>query len=145
MFQLTVRSALIPVVIAGIFCGCGGGGSNEKLQKVYPVTGVVKYQGQPVEGATVTFTLGGEKSRTAFGKSGPNGEFKITTYKKDDGAVAGKHAVTVTKVETSEPDANGIVPPDKQLLPERYADLGTTPLTADVTDKGPNTVELILE
>lgn len=143
---MTLRSALSSLMMAGFLCGCGGGGSNEKLSKVYPVNGVVKYQGQPVEGATVTFTLtGAQKQRTSFGKSGPNGEFKITTYTKDDGAIPGKHAVTVTKIEPGEPDANGIVAPDKQLLPERYGDLGTSPLTADVTDKGPNKVELILE
>lgn len=146
MVRLVYRNGVLSVLamMSAICIGCGGG-SNEKLAKVYSVDGVVKYQGQPVEGATIKFTATGTESRTSFGKSDANGEFNITTFTKDDGALVGTHAVTVKKVETSEPDATGIMPPDKQLLPERYGDLGTSPLTAEITEKGPNKVELILD
>jgi hypothetical protein len=146
MIRLVSRNGILSVLamMSAVCVGCGGG-SNEKLTKVYSVDGVVKYQGQPVEGATITFTATGSEPRTSFGKSGANGEFNVTTFTKDDGAVVGMHAVTVKKVETSEPDATGIMPPEKQLLPERYGDLGTSPLTAEITEKGPNKIELILD
>jgi hypothetical protein len=146
MAQLVSRNGVLSVLamMSAICMGCGGG-SNEKLAKVYSVDGIVKYQGKPVEGATITFTATGSDPRTSFGKSDANGEFNVTTFTKDDGAVVGTHAVTVKKVEMSEPDATGIMPPEKQLLPERYGDLGTSPLTAEITEKGPNKVELILE
>ncbi len=81
-----------------IFQGCGG--SNE--YETTPVSGVVTCQGKPVANATVNFTpvadgsrAAGQRGRVALGLTDKDGRFTLTTYKDGDGAIIGKHIVTV--------------------------------------------------
>ncbi|HQZ66277.1 MAG TPA: hypothetical protein PLY87_14410 [Planctomycetaceae bacterium] len=143
MMLISFRRTLCLTMLLSVM-GCGEE-VNERLPPVLPVTGIVLLGDKAVEGATVTFFGSGADARTAFAKTDATGKFALTTFKNGDGAPVGQYAITVTKVESSEPDENGVVPPDKQLLPERYGDLGTSPLTAQVTEPGPNDVKLILE
>ena len=125
--------------------GCGGGGAA-KPAKTYPVSGVVKYKGQPVAGATVVFSLSGEKPRTAMGQTDAEGRYKLGTFQPGDGAVEGPQAVTITKEEVVEADPKtGIVPKPKHLLPIKYTDIGTSPLTATVTAGKNENVDFNLE
>ena len=85
----------IIVLLAGmpLFLGCGEGSTNPKTEKV---TGVVTYKGQPVVGATVTFTAP-KSPRTGVGVTNDKGGFTIGTFGTNDGAVLGDHIVTVAK------------------------------------------------
>lgn len=81
-----------------IFSGCGG--SNE--YETTPVSGVVTCQGKPVSNATVNFTplpdasrAAGQRGRPALGLTDKEGRFTLTTYHDGDGAIVGKHTVTV--------------------------------------------------
>jgi hypothetical protein len=56
----------------------------------------VTYRGRPVAGAAVAFLAQGV-SRPASGDTNDSGEFRLTTFEPNDGAVAGAHTVTVTK------------------------------------------------
>jgi hypothetical protein len=67
-----------------------------------PVSGVVTCEGKPVANATVNFTPladqgrpEGKRGRVALGMTDKEGRFKLTTYENDDGAIVGKHKVTV--------------------------------------------------
>ena len=67
-----------------------------------PVRGVVTCQGKPVANGTVNFTpmpnqgkADGRRGRVALGMTDKDGRFKLTTYQNDDGAIVGKHTVTV--------------------------------------------------
>jgi predicted Zn finger-like uncharacterized protein len=77
---------------------------------VYPVEGVVLFQGQPAVGARVTlFPVA--KSRHRYlptGVVGEDGKFKLTTFKPDDGCPAGKYSVAIVRGE---------------LDPEKYKEL----------------------
>lgn len=78
--------------------GCGGGSDRPEL---VPVSGSVTFKGAPVEGATVTFYS--EKSpRSAQGVTDASGNFKLTTYDTNDGAVAGEHTVSISKVNAAD-------------------------------------------
>jgi hypothetical protein len=66
-----------------------------------PVSGTVKYNGQPVEGASVTFRVEGAP-RVASGMTNAAGEYRLTTYDTDDGAPVGEHSVTITKADASQ-------------------------------------------
>lgn len=88
---------VVGLLFISIF-GCGG--SDE--YSVVPVRGVVTCQGKPVTNATVNFTPKadqgrpeGRRGRVALGITDNDGRFKLTTYKNDDGAIVGKHTVTV--------------------------------------------------
>jgi len=72
--------------------GCGGG--------MKPVEGIVKLDGQPLQGATVVFVPDGSKGDILNGFTDASGKFSLLTKGKT-GAPAGNYKVVVTKVATS--------------------------------------------
>jgi hypothetical protein len=66
--------------------GCGGA-------DVMKVTGTLKYKGQPVPNALVDFTPA--KGRPSYGETDGQGHFKLVYDRQHDGAVPGKHTVSV--------------------------------------------------
>lgn len=138
---------------SAVLIGCGGGG-QQSAEPVFPVTGTVTFNGQPVVGADITFR-NKEKQRAAFGKTDDAGKYSLTTFTVKDGAVEGNSTVTITKhisqaedvveadleSEAYIPPTEGYDPPAKKEesgLPEKYADAATSGLTATVTADGPN-------
>jgi hypothetical protein len=107
---MMIRWAMVAGVLVAI-CGCGSGAGKVV---VVPVSGSVKYKGQPVDGALVSFATTASP-RTAVGMTDAQGNFKLTTMNTDDGAVAGEHVVTISKAAK----ADGNVP--KMQSPEDYA------------------------
>lgn len=138
--------------------GCGGG----ETVKTIPVSGTVVYKGQPVEGATVSFWA--EKApRAASGVTNEKGEFKLSMFKLNDGAMPGPNKVTVVKEppreSTPAPTGNLMDDPakmaqmmremsqkkttDKPLIPAKYANQSTTPLVENIPESG--TYECVLQ
>lgn len=155
-----MRSFLLVAVMGLGAAGCGSEGRTGS-DPVYPVSGVVTLRGQPVVGADVTF-YNAAKNRSAFGRTNDKGEYKLTTFSANDGAVEGQHTVTVMKLEAgpeaapaADIDSPEYVPPGfgqstepkppKSELPEKYADHATSELTATVKPEGPNQVNLELK
>jgi hypothetical protein len=68
-----------------------------------PVHGQVTYQGRPVTEATVEFLCPGA-SRPAAGITDQQGNYQLTTFTANDGAMIGTHIVTVN-VYSSESEA----------------------------------------
>ncbi|GIX04334.1 MAG: hypothetical protein KatS3mg114_0203 [Planctomycetaceae bacterium] len=146
-----------------VLSGCGSG---EKPIKTVPVSGTVLYKGNPVEGATVSFWAEGAP-RAATGITNEKGEFKLSMFKVNDGAMPGPNKVTVSKDpprETSttiDPSAALNNPElltqmmqqqnqqkktdEKPLLPPRYASIRTTDLVENVPEKGPHECVLQLK
>lgn len=130
--------------------GCGGTKYNPAAQ-TYPVRGTVTYKGGPVAGATVTF-FAAEADRTAAGMTNDQGVYQLTTFKSNDGAVAGKQGVSVSKgsLPDSAPiqdDQSPNYDPDvamrpqpvvKPPIPVKYFAKETSGLEAVVTADGPN-------
>jgi hypothetical protein len=90
------RSAVALALVAG--CGQSG---------LAPVKGRVTFNGKPVGEASVTFSpVPASADDTEPGKPGTgftaaDGTFVLSTYKSCDGALVGKHHVTVSLDETS--------------------------------------------
>ena len=143
--------------------GCGG-----KYTPV-PVNGVVTLDGKPVEGATVNFYAVGDSKdgRVAHGTTNKEGEFRLSTLGKEDGALPRRYKVVVTKYvptianlkipdfpDTQEGrdakqdfmyrtfEAKGIQP-FKNSLPAVYGDSNTTPLEYDITERTTVKLELV--
>ena len=155
---------LVPLLALLFLVGCGGGDAEvANRPKTLPAGGTVTRQGQPVEGATVTFipTSAGVPGQagaapSATGITDAEGKFQLTTYEAADGAVPGSYKVTVVKreplpasaqVDQDDPNYNPNAPPPpppKHLLPEKYAQQGTTDLTATVAEDGQNQFTLDL-
>ncbi len=127
--------------------GCGGGGTPRP--KCAPVSGTVTYKNEPVAGATVTFWTA-NAPRAAIGQTDAKGNFQLTTFDPNDGAIVGTHSVTVTKPPESAPanatemaTAKPAAAPTKPPLPTKYALASSTPLKFEVKS-GSNTAPLEL-
>jgi hypothetical protein len=116
-----------------------------------PVNGVVRYDGEVVAGATVSFQAdaGG---RSASGISDALGRYQLSTFSRGDGAVPGSYKVIVLKYAPATESSGdpgtyvppqGPEPPPKHLLPEKYAAVTTSGLEATVSS-GPNTIDFDL-
>lgn len=141
------------LLILGLCCliACGCGGANKKRPPLGKVKGKVTYKGAAVPDVEVAFMTEGAP-RAGTGTTNANGEYQLTTYDTNDGAVVGTHKVTVTqsppgatKVMTAADLASqGAPPPPKGgVIPTKYADPKTSPLKNTV-DSGANEINIEL-
>jgi hypothetical protein len=92
----------IIAILAGpallIVLGC----SNSEIGTLYPVSGIVKYKGEPVLKAKISFVP--KASGSTHGATGEveNGAYKLTTMTAGDGALPGDYFVTVSAREVDE-------------------------------------------
>jgi hypothetical protein len=135
--------------------GCGSG-----RPEVSPVRGTVTFGGRPVPTGTIHFWP--EEGRPARGTINADGAYTLTTFEPGDGAVLGKHLVTIESVAVSDAapkpksveeeiaiysDPNTPVVQGgsmQTLIPRAYADRARTPLEARV-DRGENTIDFQLK
>jgi hypothetical protein len=116
-------------VVALLMGGCDRSGLN-----LAPVSGVVTYNGAPVEKAGVIFMP--ESGPPAMGTTDAEGEFTLRTANRP-GALVGNHRVSISKTETTATQIPGERLPrygTKYHLPEKYASPSTSELTATVSD-----------
>jgi hypothetical protein len=99
----------------------------------------VTYNGQPLADAAVVFTP--DNGRLASGVTNGGGRFELSTFGENDGALIGKHSVTITAnasyVPTMWPDPPA-PPPKGPKIPARYSTPGQSGLEAEVNPGGPN-------
>jgi hypothetical protein len=147
-----------PVLAASLIAlvsGCGDGRPERA-----PVRGKVTMNGQPVPLGTIQFWP--EEGRPARGTINKDGTYTLTTFEQGDGAILGKHTVTIEATMTadnapkpksieeeisiySDPntrDIGGTV--SRTLIPPGYADRTKTPLSAEVKP-GENTFDFPLK
>lgn len=117
------------VVAALWLSGCSG----ESGPPLHQVTGTVFYNDQPVEGAVVAFR-GDNAVQLATGTTDAEGRFTLTTRRQGDGAVAGRHTITVSKFIVDTAADTGPIsmeeavenpqytPEPRNELPAKYAD-----------------------
>lgn len=113
--------------------GCGS--------RTYPVNGTVVYEdGKPatdLAGGFVSFTSA-EEAIGAQGSIQRDATFKLTTDKKDDGAILGRHQVIITPPISYGSESGGGRPP---ILDPRYSDPKNSGLEAVIE---PRTNDVIL-
>lgn len=145
--------ALVPMT------GCG----EPRVVQIEPQFTV---DGQPLSDASITFVrTDSDGGRAAFGVTNAEGIAQMTSYSPYDGICPGEYSVVVIKapdnahtyeeVESNSSDPDAVLrrssmdlraaPRTKRVrtvLPERYSDLGTTPLACTVDS---STEELIFD
>jgi hypothetical protein len=148
--QRFCRIALM-VLAAPVACGCSAKPYQDHRPKTVPVNGVVRYNGKPLDGARVTFT-NSAAGISAYALTDAQGKFTLTTFEPGDGAAPGHYQITVTKaIETGHPTAktappifrSGGAPQPRWLIPQKYSNLATSKLSADVAESGND--EIVLE
>lgn len=139
-------------LLAFVALGCGGGekGNNKPLEvkKTVPARGIVRYQGNPLKDAAVTFVPLDNATVSARGTTDSVGSFVLTTYSKDDGAPVGKYKVLVS-VNLAKEIEPGVLAPEppggfKSPIPIKYNNANTTDILLEVKegDKNDFTIEL---
>lgn len=120
-------------------------------------TGVVTYNGEPVEGATVVFIPQVQGGASGSAMTDAQGAYSATSGSVGEGLLPGEYKVTISKRETVvDPDQaayeageitydelqernrakglSGTGPAGESLVPEIYSNAAATPLTITVTD-----------
>lgn len=131
--------------------GCSGDTSRLKdlpKEPTFPVTGVVKYQGKPVDKASLTFQSADGKI-TARATSDAAGVFSVSTYGSNDGAPAGIYKVVVA-VNMAKEISPGVLAPEppggfKSPIPSRYSNPSTSDLSVEVKGSGKNDLQIDLK
>jgi hypothetical protein len=136
------------IVLCMALSGCGRG-----RPATATVGGRVTYRGKPVPSGRIAFQP--EEGRLAMGTLGPDGSYTLTTFQPGDGALLGKHRVTI---EATQQIGGGPLPKSRKeefrmglgsspviewLVPEKYSRLATSPLKAEVK-RGSNTINFDL-
>jgi hypothetical protein len=139
---------LLPValaVLAPLPCGCSHRGPAVQM-----VLGRVTLDGQPVGGATVTFSpVDGGDGLPAVGVSQDDGSFKLTAVRggaPERGTMVGDYTVTFMKLTHTPPGKEPPPPvagpmPVFRLLPQAYEEAATSGLRATVkrgVNQGPD-------
>lgn len=147
-----------------LLAGC----SKSGRMSITPVHGQVTYQGRPVAEATVEFLCPGA-SRPAAGVTDEQGNYRLTTFTANDGAMIGTHVVTVnvyaSESEASLPSVSGmdsktatkaiedavrqsvrqqqVAAKSLPQVPKKYAERRTSDLSKEVA-AGDNTINIEL-
>jgi hypothetical protein len=140
------------LVLALVVVGCQGPSADPNRPKTTPAGGTVTYNGQPVEGATVTLFATSGQARGAVATTDASGKFTFTTFEAGDGAIPGSFKVMISKTILEPPKENtppgpGGEPPSgtpKDLVPAKYKDANQSGLTAEVKEGGENSFEFAL-
>lgn len=124
-------------MFAACLAGCGRSGPDVQM-----VLGKVTLDGQPLPGATVTFTpLASGAGRAAIGMTDEQGSFRLTAVRggpPQRGTTIGDYAVNCMKVTHDIPGKPKEVPPPAgplpvfHLVPEAYESDSTSGLRATV-------------
>jgi len=136
--------------------GCG---DDTGLDKRYPVSGTVKYKGQPVEKGQINFVAVDKVKQRDAGGLIQGGSYSLTTSMPGDGALPGEYNVTIISkdiddskvIETINKQGGGGRQADvakaavkaKNLVPGKYQLVDTSGLKGTVKAE-PNTIDFDL-
>jgi hypothetical protein len=130
---------VVSATLVAAAIGCSGQ-YEDKFSRdrppVFKTTGQVTWNGKPASGALVTLH---SKSHNlaASGRTDANGAFTLTTWRLDDGAVAGEHAVSIVTIVVTGHTNDGL-PIEVNDMPPKYQNPETSGLTAIINDVGSN-------
>ena len=114
--------------------GCGNSATADRVP-VVPVEGTLAYGGTSLSGAVVVLhpkNPADPRTLPARGFVDEQGNFRVTTYEKDDGAAEGDYALTVVLHPLR--NVGGDHVPGPNVLPPKYANPATTDLHVHVAE-----------
>ncbi len=101
------QAILTAIALSIFFClGCG----SKVPYDLAPVSGMVTLDGKPLTGGKVMFApiaqgASAKAGKPGFGKLNADGTYVISTYGSEDGAVVGKHWVSIMRnLQVAGPD-----------------------------------------
>jgi hypothetical protein len=95
---MPARALLLPAIVPYVLALAALVGCSDGRLKIYPVTGQVLYNGQPLKGVDIALHPVDPKNNVGYpphATTDADGTFALTTYLKADGAPAGEYRVAV--------------------------------------------------
>ncbi|SIO65733.1 hypothetical protein SAMN05444166_7812 [Singulisphaera sp. GP187] len=130
--------ASLALTLALALAGCS---RDSDLVAAVPAAGTITYKGKPLESGNLQLIP--EKGRSASGAI-KDGKFVLTTYTDNDGAIPGKHTVTVTAYK--EVKVKGENEPQQVLIiHEKYANPTSSGLVLEIPSGGKQDIEIKLD
>ncbi len=136
------RSFISAALLVSLW-GCGGADTGKALPKTVPVTGTVKLDGQPIEGAAVMFVPSGDtKGIECVGRTDSTGVYSLKQLRGADGAPLGTYKVVINrflkngKPVTATDGGGGGAGIIAESLPPKYSNSTMTTLKATVAKAG---------
>lgn len=138
----------VAAVVVAVCClvplaGCG----RKAVAPTAAAAGVLTCDGKPLPGMNLTFTP--VAGRSATGTTDAEGRFSLSTFKRGDGAVPGKHRVTLSSPSTDEPMPGtpeaAAWKPAALRFAKKYAAPGTTDLEVEIPAGGNTAIVLDVE
>lgn len=121
--------------------GCGRSGGLETAQ----VSGTVTLDGQPyTHGGSVVFQPEA-RGKMATSRIQPDGSFQLSTYSGGDGAIVGKHIVSVRPPAAKVVDESADTPVPKSPIPSKYRSPASSGLSFEVRAGELNTLTIDLK
>ena len=121
------------ILACGLLAGCG-----DSNPAVYPVTGTVSFNGEPLSTGTIVF-IPKSGGASAQGQIGSGGKYTLTTFTDGDGALPGTHTVMVSAMKDNGPEA-----PATALVPDKFSSENSG-LTGEVKEQDENVVDFDLK
>jgi hypothetical protein len=138
---LLLRPAIVLCVLAvAALSGCSDG-----RLKIYPVTGQVLYNGQPLKSVDIALHPVDPKNNVGYpphATTDADGTFALTTYLKGDGAPAGDYRVAVAFAVESIEDGSDQTKRLAAQVPVKYHRAETSGISVVVRPE-PNTLDPI--
>jgi hypothetical protein len=134
-----LRTHLLLFLLPLFFGGC----MDDGRLPTYPVTGKVAFSdGKPLPGGWIIFESPG-KGLAARGIIETDGTYRLSTYEPDDGAIAGRHLVSIipAPAEGYDPD-QGTAPP---AIDPKYMHMDRSGLEFEVAEEGDNNFAITVE
>ena len=135
---MTFKQSIIPLCLSvSILAMTGCGSGDPRHRNLVPASGVILYNGEPIEGASVTFHHEDTSKQGGSAISEANGVFTLRTY-GGPGTYPGTYIVTASKVTVTYPisdeelnrrELEGLpvpAPTTEWLLPLKYRDKATS-------------------
>ena len=119
------------------YCGCSGSSSNFGT-----VEGTVTLDGKPLSGVSVMF-YPESGARSSAGQTDENGKYSLRHTRDTEGAVIGKHRVTISTEDLADRDEE-VATKKRKALPLKYTDQNKTELSETV-ESGNNTIDFPLK
>ncbi|QDS86037.1 hypothetical protein EC9_01950 [Rosistilla ulvae] len=151
LFSLRPLGFLLCAAPLVLFVGCGGRKSDRWTRDrppVYPVSGQVLLDGEPLPQATVLFQPIAPEGKPGSAVTDDQGRFEVQTFDPGDGLTEGTHRVAIKKIAMVDKAGNIVAEvgepgsvTEKNFVPKQFSDFEKSGLEITVSTDGENQLE----
>ncbi len=153
MMFVSARPVWCLLWLAPFVClvGCGGPKSDRWTRDrppVYPVSGQVLLDGEPLPQATVLFQPTAPEGKPGSAVTDDEGRFEVQTFDPGDGLTEGTHRVAIKKIAMVDKAGNIVAEvgepgsvTEKNFVPKQFSDFEKSGLEITISANGENELE----